>query len=204
METGLVQKQSSATWTRFGFYEYLLVAQPNGEVYNKIMEEKGFFYEQFREKISVKTQPYITIANFLAREEMEETIIRYVQRICAQQYHFTVMLNNYSGFPPGTVYIRVQDQQPFRQLAKELKAVSDYVKSCSCPPVNLVTHPHIIIARKLPEDVYSKAMMQYSQKTFHETFTINELVLLRRSSEYHSCKPINVFHLKRSSNTLFN
>lgn len=204
METGIVQKSLPATWNQPDLYEYLLVVHPNEHVYNKIMTEKQAFYEQFKEKRAIKTKPHITIANFLAREAMEETIIRYVQRICNQQPAFDVMLNNYSGFPPHTIYIRVQNQLPFRLLAKELKAVRDYVHSCSCPPVKLITNPHVSIARSLPEDVYFKALMQYSQKTFHETFTVNELVLLRRSNQLDSCKSINVFYLKPSQNNLFN
>ncbi|MEJ7683676.1 MAG: 2'-5' RNA ligase family protein [Segetibacter sp.] len=204
METGLVQKTLPATWNQPDFYEYLLVALPGEDVYNKVMAEKQAFYGQFEEKTAIKTKPHITIANFLAREAMEETIIRYMQRICNGQPAFDVMLNNYSGFPPHTIYIRVQNPQPFRQLAKELKAVVNYVHSCGGPPVNLITNPHISIARSLPENVYFKALMQYSQKTFHETFTVSELVLLRGSSQFDNCKSINVFHLKPSQNTLFN
>ncbi len=204
METGLVQETLKATWNRPGFYEYLLVAHPCGDVNNKVIAEKQAFYEGFGVKTAIKTVPHITIANFLAREAMEETIIRYVQRICNQQPAFEVMLNNYSGFAPHTIYVRVQNPQPFRQLARELKAVTDYVYSCACPPVKLITNPHITIARSLPEDVYFKALMWYSQKTFHETFTVNELVLLRRRNQSDSCKTINVFHLKPSQNSLFN
>lgn len=204
METGLVQKTLQATWNQPDFYKYLLVTHPGGDVYNKVMAEKQSFYEPFGEKTAIKTKPHITIANFLAREAMEETIIRYVHRICNQQPAFEVMLNNYSGFPPHTIYVRVQDPQPFRKLARELKAVSDYVHSCSFPPAKLVTNPHVSIARRLPEDVYFKALMQYSQKTFHETFTVNELVLLRRNNEFDSCKTIYVFHLKPCQNNLFN
>jgi 2'-5' RNA ligase len=114
------------------------------------------------------------------------------------------MLNNYSGFPPHKIYLRVQNQQPFRQLAKELKAVSNYIDSCSCPPAKLVTNPHVTIAQRLPETVYLKALLDYGQKTFHETFMVNELVLLRRTSPYDACKCINIFPLQPSENTLLN
>lgn len=164
METGLVQKSLQATWNQPDLYEYLLVAHPGREAYNNVMIEKQAFYEQFGEKTAIKTKPHITIANFVAREAMEETIIRYVSRICNGQQAFNVMLNNFSGFPPHTIYIRIQNQQPFRQLAGELKAVSDYVHSCSCPPVKLVTNAHVTIARSLPEDVYCKALINTHKK----------------------------------------
>jgi 2'-5' RNA ligase len=169
-----------------------------------VIAEKEAFTEEYQHKTAVKTKPHITVANFLAHEAMEETIIRYTHRICTQHQQFDVSLNNYSGFPMHTIYLRVQDKTSFKQLTKELKVVDDYVSLCSCPPVQLIKNPHLTIARNLPETIYLKAMMDYSQKTFHETFTVNELVLLRRSNQYDSCKKINVFHLKPSPNNLFN
>lgn len=196
-------------YTQLGLYEYLLVAHPDTTVNEKVMAEKEFFAGEYRQKIAAKTKPHITVANFLARDAMEETILRYTQRICSQLESFEVALNNYSGFPPHTIYLRVQNSQPFKQLAKELKVVSSYVSSCSCPPVRLITNPHLTIARGLPETVYLKAMMDYSQKTFHETFMVNELVLLRRSKQYDNCKPVHVFRLQPGQdrfigNLLFN
>lgn len=205
----LVTQTQIPHWSQLGLKEYLLVAHPDAAVNGKIKEEKKNFTSEYHQKIAESTQPHITLANFLARETMEETIIRYTQRVSSQQASFMVELNNYSGFPPHTIYLRVQNPQPFKELTKELKVISNYVKSCSCPPVTLITNPHISIARKLPETMYLKAMMDYSQKTFHETFMVNELVLLRRSHQYDACKPVYVFRLqppgyKPFENTLFN
>jgi 2'-5' RNA ligase len=164
------------------------------------MAEKESFTYEYQQKIATKIKPHITIANFVAREAMEETILRYTQRICGQQCSFDVSFNNYSGFPPHTVYLRVQNPQPFKQLAKELKVVSNYISSCSCPPARLITKPHLTIAKLIPEVVYLKAIMDYSQKTFHETFTVNELVLLRRSHQFDTCKVIHIFGLQPVQN----
>ena len=185
--------------TEHGFYEYLLVAHPDEEVYEKVMAEKQIFYNEYKEKVAIKTKPHITVANFLAKESMEETLIRWMQRICSNQQSFTVTLNNYSGFPPHTIYLRVQNAKPFQQLAKELKVVNTYVSSCSCPPMKLISNPHVSIAGRLPEEIYFKALTQYAHKSFHESFVVNELLLLRRKHQYDTCKPINVFGLQPAS-----
>jgi 2'-5' RNA ligase len=179
-----------------GLFEYLLVGHPDANVYNKIMEEKQQFYEDYNEKISIKTKPHLTIANFLASEAMEPTIIKWMQRICGAQQSFTVTLNNYSGFPPHTIYLRVQDPLPFQQLAKQLKTVDDFIRASACPPAKLITKPHLSIARKLPEQVYNKAMVDYAQKTFHESFMLDELLLLRRQHQFDTCKTIQIFRLR--------
>ena len=190
--------------TEYGFYEYLLVARPDKKVYEKVMAEKQFFYEEYKEKIAVKTQPHITITNFLAKEVMEGTIIRWMANIFNKKQSFPVTLNNYSGFPPHTIYLRIQDTMPFQQLAKELKIIDTYVTSCSCPPMKIISKPYVSIARRLSEEVYFKALIQYSHKSFHESFVVNELLLLRRKHQYDACKPVNVFALQAGSNERFN
>jgi 2'-5' RNA ligase len=184
-------------------YEYLLVVHPDSAVYEKVQLEKQLFYNEFKERVAIKAKPHITVANFLARESMEETIIRWIQRICNLREQFTVTLNNYSGFPPHTIYLRVQNEKPFQQLAKELQVVNTYVSSCSCPPMKLISKPHLSIARKLSEEVYFRALIQYAHKSFHESFVVNELLLLRRESQFDDGKPISVFGLP-PRNTLFN
>ncbi len=184
-------------------YEYLLVAQPDEKVYQQIIEEKYSFYHTYKEKVAIKTKPHITVSNFLAKETMEETIIRWMQRIISSQFRFSVSLNNYSGFPPHTVYLRVQDHQPFKQLASSLKAVDQYVKGNDCPPMKLITHPHLSIARRLPEHIYEKAIAEYAPKSFYASFEVKQLILLRRQHQFDTCKQVSVFDLG-TDNRLFN
>jgi 2'-5' RNA ligase len=176
-------------------YEYLLVINPVAEVYGQVMEEKQQFYNTYKEKAAIKTKPHITVANFLAKEEMEGTIIRYMHRILGAQKTFDVMLNNYSGFPPHTIYIRVQQPEPFKQLADALRAVDNYVRSNGYPAAHLITKPHVTIARRLHNNIYSKAMTDYSQKIFNASFTVNELVLLKRQNQFDACQQVTVFKL---------
>jgi len=175
--------------------EYLLVINPPNDVYNLVKEEKEHFYEAYKQRIAVKTLPHITAANFLAREQMEDTIIRYIHRVVGAKTEFPLLLNNFSGFAPHTVFIRVHQHRPFKQLAAELAMIDDYVRGNGLPAASLVSYPHLIIANKLPENVYRQAMMDYSQKLFHASFMVNEMVLLRRKSQYDACQKVNIFRL---------
>jgi 2'-5' RNA ligase len=176
-----------------GTYEYLLVANPDTEMGSRMMAEKQSFYDRYNEKTAIRTQPYITVANFLADEDMEDTIARWIQRICGQQQSFQVVLNNFSGFPSHAVFVRVQNPGPFQSLAKQLKVIDSYVRTNGFPPAKLISNPHLTLARRLPEDVYTKAMFDYSQKEFHGSFVVRELVLLKRKHQFDQCEKINVF-----------
>ena len=180
---------------QYDLWEYLLVAHPDEAVNQKLKEEREHFFEQYKEKFPAKTRPTIVVASFTARESMEDTLIRWIHRVCSKQKSFPVTLNNYSGFPPHTIYLRVQDHQPFRQLASQLNVIDEYVQANSCPPVKFIVRPHLSLVRRLEEEVYTRAIFDYAQKDFHETFLLNELVLLRRHNEFDDCHQVNVFRL---------
>ncbi|MDP4150476.1 MAG: 2'-5' RNA ligase family protein [Bacteroidota bacterium] len=175
--------------------EYLLVIYPHGELQDKLLEEQQRFSSDYGMQMTVRNKPHITVAAFQAGEAMENTLIRWIQRICGRHRSFEMTLNNYSGFPPHTIYLRILDQQPFLQLAQQLSAIDDFIRSSGCPPVNLIGRPYLSIAGSLTEKVYSKAMPDYSRKTFHGSFQVNELVLLKREHAFDSCTTVNIFHL---------
>ncbi|HEY6902026.1 MAG TPA: 2'-5' RNA ligase family protein [Puia sp.] len=175
--------------------EYLLVIYPYGEVKDKLLEEQEQFSTDYGLPAAVRNKPHITVAAFQAGEPMEDTLIRWIQRICNRYRSFDVSLNNYSGFPPHTIYLRVQDPQPFRELMQQLRAIDDFIRSSGCPPVNLINRPYLSIAGGLTEQVYNKAMPEYSRRTFHDTFHVEELVLLKRNHSFDACKTVNVFRL---------
>jgi len=184
-----------------GLYEYMLVAHPDDLVQEKVMTEKRSFYAEYKNPAPVENSPHIMVSVFFAKEAMEDTLTRWIQRICRQQQSFTVTLNNYSGFPPHTIYLRIQNENPFQKLTTDLKALNHYISSCACPPMQFISKPYVNIAGKLPEDIYSRALKQYSHKTFHESFVVNELQLLKRKHEYDVCKSVNVFGLQPEENS---
>jgi len=185
-------------------YEYLLVINPAKEVNEKLIAEKQMFFDDYKEKAAINTKPHITVASFVAKEGMENTIIRWMQRICSKQQSFAVTLNNYGGFPPDTIYLRIQNETPFRRLAKELGVVNAYINSSSCPPMLVTPRPHVSIADNLSEEIFFRALTQYAHKSFHESFLVNELLLLKRKDGYEVPKPIMVFALQPLVDELVN
>ena len=215
METGLVKQSPFATprladsreldmQSQRGARraEYLLVIYPNGDLREKLLEEQQQFSADYGLQITVRNRPHITVAAFQAGEIMEDTLIRWVQRICNSYKCFELTLNNYSGFPPHTIYLRVQDPHPFRQLMQQLRSIDEFIRSSGCPPANLITRPFLSIAGGLTEQVYNKAMPDYSRKTFHDSFRVDELVLLKRTHSFDACKTVNIFRLQPAIDSL--
>lgn len=212
METGLVTQSTFTTPRRTNLSgsdmqvqrgerraEYLLVIYPNGDLQEKLRDEQQQFSTDYGLQMTVRNKPHITVAAFQAGEIMEDTLIRWVQRICNSYNCFELTLNNYSGFPPHTIYLRVQDPHPFRQLMQQLRSIDEFIRSSGCPPANLITRPFLSIAGGLTEQVYNKAMPDYSRKTFHDSFRVDELVLLKRTHSFDACKTVNIFRLQPES-----
>lgn len=200
MQNGLVFS-AAANFAVPQLYEYLLVVHPAKEIFEQLQEEKENFSSVYKVSIAKKTLPHITVANFLARENMEQTLIKWLYKIISGQKRFSVMLNNYSGFPSSkTVYARVQDHEPFKQLAVSLKVIDQYVRDNGMPRAILPNHPHVSIAGSLRPNVYEKAVMDYSRKTFNASFMVDELVLLKRQNQYDKCKQVSVFRFGTALN----
>lgn len=187
-----------------GLSEYILVARPDRKVCDKVWQEKQVFFDTYKQGLALQNPPDIKIAHFHANESMEETVIRWIQRICSQHRSFLVTLNNYSGFPPHTIYLRIQDHAPFNQLADQLVVIDEYVRSNGYPHARIVYRPHVTIADGLGSTLYDRAMSDYSQKTFHETFMMEELVLLRRNNQFDTCKQVNVFRFYPPDTNTYN
>jgi hypothetical protein len=175
-------------------FEYLLVIHPDMDVYSKVLAERQYFNTLYTAKDGVRSKPHIAIAGFVARDSMEETLIRWIQRVCSTHNSFEVTLNNYSGIPPHTVYLRIQDHLPFNLLAQKLDVINEYIQSNGCPPVKWSVRPHLSFSGQLPSDVYDRAMKDYSQRSFCETFTASELILLKKIPG-ETCKIVNIFRL---------
>jgi hypothetical protein len=176
--------------------EYLLAVQPAADVYEKILIEKQLFYEEHKLQKAIKKDPQLILAGFLVKEDMEETLCRWIQKICSHQQGFTLTLNNYSGFPPNNIHLRVQNELAFQKLALSLKELNHYITSCACPPIQFASRLHITIADDLPENVYAAALKKYAHKTFHESFDVTGLQLLKRKNEFDVYKVANVFRLQ--------
>lgn len=188
----------SATGLQSLRFEYLLIASPGREVYERVMEIKNAFAGKYNQPLAAKTKPHITVSNFVAMERMEDTLIRWMQRAVAEQENFIVQLNNYSGFPGRAIFLRVQNPDPFRELAWRLKVIASYIKEYHCPPPKFVNHPHMSIARSLSPELFEKAIWEFAQKDFAATFNVKELLLLRKQygNYYEKYREVAVLNLR--------
>jgi 2'-5' RNA ligase len=205
MLTKSIQPLPVMNWVEnYGVWEHLLIINPSRDVAEKVSKEKEKFTSTYKDPVAIIGKPHITIAAFLATDEMKPTLIRWIQSICNVHSRFPVLLRNFSGFVPQTIYVKVQNPQPFKQLGKSMKTLDHFICASECPPLKLTTTPHLTIARRMTEKTYFKALPAYLQRSFQQSFMATELTLTKRATSTGRCETVHVFPLAPEQPTLFN
>lgn len=195
MQKGLVMMDNLRN--EAGLHEYRLVIQPGPAVMHKIKTEQELFkacYGIRQQDLTAET--HLHLCAFSAKPAMEETLLRFMRRIFIRQPSILSALNNFGGRPAHSIYFRIQDQRPFRQVISELQPIHDYLKSCDCPGLISTANLGIELVSGLRNEVYQKAMYDYSLRLFHEPLDVTELILKKRVSRFDEWKTIHVFPLQ--------
>jgi hypothetical protein len=174
--------------------EYVIGGLPDKLTIENVGKEKKKFIDQYGITDSVSMPAFIPFAILFVKEQMEDTIARWIQNICNLQHSFMVTLNNYSSIPPHTIYWRIQEPQPMIQLAMRMKILDGFNESNNCPPIQLINKPFLILAEGLSEVVYKTAISEYAQKTFHTSFRLERLVLIRKNWDLKGGRLVNTFN----------
>jgi hypothetical protein len=176
------------------YSEYLIGGLPDKLTIEEVGKEKKNFTDQYGITDSMPLPVFIPFAILFAREQMENILARWIQNICNLQHSFMVTLNNYSSIPPHTIYWRIQEPQQMFQLAMRMKILDGFSESNNCPPIQLIKKPSLILAEGLSEVVYKSAISEYAQKTFHTSFRMERLVLIRKNWDLKGGRLVSTFN----------
>ena len=156
---------------------YRLVAIPDQILRKKLEAEQVKISGEF----GVACQPVVSIelANFFARPEMEATLGRWIGNICALQEACRLQVVNYHAQPPQSLYARVKDNGAFTGFFRSLKMLDGFITSCDCPPVQICSSSHILLAGGLTARSFENASTFYARENLDEDFTVEKILFLR-------------------------
>ncbi len=176
-----IQTITTATIPGYKIYEYLLVISPHKDLWDKIMEVKKKFAEDYQSEHAKWGKPHVTIVNFVQYTMMEERIINRLHTIAMGYPPFKVELKDFGSFPSHTIFINVISKLPIQNLVKEVRKESQkLLKLNDDNKPYFITEPHLTIARKLQPWQYEKGWLEYSNKHFTGRFIADSMVLLKR------------------------
>jgi 2'-5' RNA ligase len=176
-----IQTVTTATIPGYKIYEYLLVISPHKDLWDKIMDVKNKFSEDYQSEHAKWGKPHVTIVNFVQYTMMEERIINRLHTIAMGYPPFKIELKDFGSFPSHTIFINVISKLPIQNLVKEVRKESQkLLKLNDDNKPYFITEPHLTIARKLQPWQYEKGWLEYSNKHFTGRFIADSMVLLKR------------------------
>lgn len=158
------------------YCEYKLVAPVNLIRSERNDGDKMFLPVEYGAAVNIIS--HITITRFMARQRMEETFSRWITNICLLHCGFTLKKDLFYVKSPGYIYLKPGKENPFQQLADSLIILNSYLESNNCPPLKFES-PRIYMAGHFPESINENALINYENKNFLDSFTIEKLQLLR-------------------------
>ncbi|MFZ9660317.1 MAG: 2'-5' RNA ligase family protein [Chitinophagaceae bacterium] len=189
---GFVQSMVSSGILREEWPEYRLVIPAEEPVSRQVCQLRREWEIQYGSENMQITEkpPNITMACLVMREEMEEMLLRWLQRLCHMQTSFRVTLNNFSAIPPQTVYIRVQDPVPFKWLHEQLRAMDRFFPGQEGQRPRIFEKPFIKMG-SLTANTERKTIFAYTHQLFYASFMARRMLLLKSSGE--EWKSIGIF-----------
>ena len=102
-----IQTVTTTTIPGYRIYEYLLVLSPHKELWDKIMEVKTKFADDYESEHARWGKPHVTLANFVQYEMMQERLVNRLRIVAMGATPFKVELRDFGSFPSHTIYINI-------------------------------------------------------------------------------------------------
>lgn len=176
-----IQTITTTTIPGYRIYEYLLVLSPHKELWEKIMEIKAKFANDYKSDHARLARPQVLLANFVQYEMLQERLVNRLRIVAMGITPFKVELRDFGSFPSHTIYINVVTKVQVQNLVKAIRHESQkLMKLNDDNKPHFILEPHLTIARKLEPWQYEKGWLEYSNKSFTGRFIVDNMVLLRR------------------------
>jgi hypothetical protein len=141
--------------------------------------EQAYAVSRFGAGVMKDVATPLLLASFEAREDMEDTLLRWLQRITGQQESFMIQFNNYGSKPDCSLYVRLQDPRQLRKLAESFRVLDNLIQSDQGGGLLLQYHPRIPMAESLDPAQEMAVLLDFSGRNFSAAMQVEELVLMR-------------------------
>lgn len=160
--------------------EYLLILNPHQDLSSRIVHLKEEFNEKYQRNGYV-TKPNISIVKFTQYEVYEQRIKDNLHRIALEMMPVKIELKDYGSFPSHTIFINVTSKVPFQSIVKKVRAETQkLMKFDDDNKPHFFMEPYFPIAQKIPSQIYDKAWLEYSHRSFTSRFIADGMLLLKR------------------------
>lgn len=175
---------------------YKLVIYPEGDGGMRIRDLAKTIKGGGPSGMSVLARPYIQVASFEGRELMEDTLIRWIQRVCNSHSRFDLQLNNYGSHPNHCLFLRIMNPEPVSKLISSLQVIENYIINNGSGYLKWTKKPVCFLTDGETRQEWSDFIRVQLAKDFFDSFRVYNLVLVKLTGAADSSEEIvNVFPL---------
>lgn len=176
-------------------YVYLAVITPSPSVFREITTFKTEFKDIYGLQTATSSMPHTTLSIQVLPVEMEEKIVNTYRRIATGIAPFDIQLSDFEYFKGNTytIYVNILSTENIIKIVKYLKQFSKpfLSKHKDFPPF-YTNHPHLTIAKGIPESMFNQVWPTWRTKNYKATFRTEGMLLLKKPLTYLSHKYENV------------
>ncbi len=171
--------------------EYRLAVFPGRELAALLGAEMAYGTACYGKALRWVEKPAIELLRFQARPEMEDTLLRWMLRICCQSERFPVAINNYGSQPACPLYLRLQDDRPLRQLSAGFRTLDGWLKSNGLGSIRLQP-PRLVLVSSLDPLREREILLDFSSRMVAGSMAVEELVLFGGEGRLVSRLPLSL------------
>ena len=165
---------------------YFIAVLPPDPLRTRVKELKQEMQLRFAAGHALKSPAHITLQMpFRLEKDRQDALCDLLQAFAGRQEAFSVNLNGFDCFPPGVLFIRIEDHKPLIPLQASLKTALVDAGVIPDRAAEHPFHPHMTIAtRDLSREAFEIAWPEYRERDFSGTFRVQSLVLLKHNGRH--------------------
>lgn len=172
--------------------EYLLIVMPDEALTKSLRDFQQALVQQTYPAAELLPLRYLTLAGLLAKDYLEDTVSRWIMKVCRMKPSFALSFNKELIFREGVLSLEISDSAELRSFHQQLGVVDDFLNSSECHPLQLIAKP------QLPMLVTDRFISRAENLPYlRAEFLIKEIAMLKRNQFHDRFERINVFGLSR-------
>lgn len=163
---------------------FFIALLPPEDIQEEVTAFKQYVAAHFNSKHALRSPPHITlIPPFRWLSSERSKLIQFLEDFHFSTSSFELILQGFDCFAPRVIFVDVRPEALLEQLQEALKtAIASQLGIENRGPFGF--HPHMTIAfRDLHQNLFPKAWQYFSEQSYHSTFSVQNLTLLRHQQK---------------------
>ncbi len=162
--------------------KYRLVAKPDSASLQRIEEMRNHFRSLYPLD-GEYPEPELAFFSQRMPEASENLLVNWLEKLCANNNRFDIVLNNFSGIPPHLLYMRVQPTAGLLAFSTRLNAVMAQLGLYNSVNAPKPSTWKMNIISGLPDILFDKALQVFSKRELYFQMPVSRLELKRQSTD---------------------